>query len=756
MVNVSSENNLISVDVSTSGNKANINVSGSNNNTNVSATPDLSMFWEQKSREWAISDKIVDNEDYSSKYYANISKQNAETATEKADIATNQANIATEKTEEVINSGNTALENISVSSENALNLINTTGQEYLNNTKEYAEKALNSANNASVSETNALEHKNSALNSAQTATEKADIATVQANIAIEKANEALISSQNAKTSETNAKSSETRCEEILSRLGTAIKIKGRVESFSDLPLSGNLDGDTYLVGKDGLDSYPEYYWYEDHWEFLGTSNGGGSWGTITGDIANQEDLQTALDSKQDTLVNQENIKSVNNQSLLGSGNLDIDTLENVTYAELVDLKTNGQLKKGLYYRITDYVTTTNGTTTNSAEPSRSAGHQFDIIVQALGTSDLAEICTACIHENDTYFANENLSAWQIWYDINNDATKYKWAVTDGTGKGVIYRLIDEWGNDCAYDFKNMQFYRDKTLSKYSSLKSYLTATDGYYYTFCDIRNSKISDASITSGKCRANFTDYSTGSNSDGIRRLNNNIFLGESRDYLTINNKLGYDNYNNIFGVATEGCTAGRYFRGNVFGTDIYYFDVGANFVDNIIGSSIYSLKTDNFFRYNTIGNDNGYLIFNGICQNNNIGNHNYGLNFKSQCRYITLGDYCYDCSFGHYNRYNNIGSRATAISFGNEVQNVKTGANAKNINITNGVTGSSSTNLLDLTTLPSQTAYQIDIKMDVNGKVLATWNDLGVTKGKYKDSVTATTWNDINTTISIENWEE
>ena len=70
------------------------------------------------------------------------------------------------------------------------------------------------------------------------------------------------------------------------------------------------------------------------------------------------------------------------------------------------------------------MTTTNGASASyKSEASRSAGHQFDIIVQALGTSDLSEICTACLHEGDTYFINDNLSGWQIWYDINNDTTK---------------------------------------------------------------------------------------------------------------------------------------------------------------------------------------------------------------------------------------------------------------------------------------------------------------------------------------------
>lgn len=202
--------------------------------------------------------------------------------------------------DEVVESGNTALSNIETAKSNALNDINTTGAEYVNNAEQYAQNALNSANNAALSESNALSYKNSAQENSQTATEQASIATTNANKAITSATNAKTSETNAKTSETNAKSSETRCEEILSRLGTAIKIKGRVDSLDDLPLSGNLDGDAYLVGQEGLNSYPEYYWYQDHWEFLGTSETSLSWGLITGNISAQTDLQTALNGKLST------------------------------------------------------------------------------------------------------------------------------------------------------------------------------------------------------------------------------------------------------------------------------------------------------------------------------------------------------------------------------------------------------------------------------------------------------------------------
>lgn len=45
------------------------------------------------------------------------------------------------------------------------------------------------------------------------------------------------------------------------------------------------------------------------------------WGDVTGPIADQDDLKAALDAKQDALVSGTNIKTVNGQSILGSGDL---------------------------------------------------------------------------------------------------------------------------------------------------------------------------------------------------------------------------------------------------------------------------------------------------------------------------------------------------------------------------------------------------------------------------------------------------
>ena len=57
----------------------------------------------------------------------------------------------------------------------------------------------------------------------------------------------------------------------------------------------------------------------------GADGGSASWGNIQGTLSNQTDLKNALDDKQDELVSGTNIKTINNQSVIGSGNIEINS-----------------------------------------------------------------------------------------------------------------------------------------------------------------------------------------------------------------------------------------------------------------------------------------------------------------------------------------------------------------------------------------------------------------------------------------------
>lgn len=124
-----------------------------------------------------------------------------------------------------------------------------------------------------------------------------------------------------------------------------------------------------------------------------------------------------------------------------------------TYADLVSARDSGNLVPGTYYRITDYVTTTSQSGTTAAT------HPFDVVVLSLSENTLSEQAMAMHSERDTqgYFENSNVEAWQLWYCLDNDTDRFEWA--SSSGKGVIYRMIDENENDCPYDFKNIMFAR---------------------------------------------------------------------------------------------------------------------------------------------------------------------------------------------------------------------------------------------------------------------------------------------------------
>ena len=145
-----------------------------------------------------------------------------------------------------------------------------------------------------------------------------------------------------------------------------------------------------------------------------------------------------------------------------------------TYSNLLSNRDSGNLIPGIKYRITDYACTTTQINTQSA------GHQFDIVVEALSVNVLSEQASAMRHDEDTYFPNYiKFEAWKLKYCIDNDITRFIWA-DEINGKGVIYEMIDENNNRCGYDFKNIQFLPAVFSGVYSNLPNNV-----YLYTFND-------------------------------------------------------------------------------------------------------------------------------------------------------------------------------------------------------------------------------------------------------------------------------
>ena len=327
-----------------------------------------------------------------------------------------------------------------------------------------------------------------------------------------------------------------------------------------------------------------------------------------------KDGETALDIKAF-----EGVKYTWNQDFSTNNNLEANYVElegnfstksvtylKITYADLVNLRNTSKLTSGIFYRITDYITTTTQTGT------KSAGHPFDVIVLALSESELSEQAWAIQHSGDTYFANNDLSAWQIWYSLDNDTTRFVWA-DETNGKGVIYRMIDEWNNDIPYDFKNIQFKHPNYSSTYPH----------YYYTFASDNVEDNIDYSLSiANNCYSNIImEYIN----KGKRSLNCIIFIGSG----CFNNYFSQCCYENTF---RHDCA------GNIFGKDCHFNKFGGGCKDNTFGNGCFS------------------NIFSNNCFNNKFDCDCYRNTFGQTCFSNTLGDNCINNTLGDSNTYNTL----------------------------------------------------------------------------------------------------
>lgn len=91
-----------------------------------------------------------------------------------------------------------------------------------------------------------------------------------------------------------------------------------VANYAALPATGET-GKIYIT----LDNNNIYRWSGSVYVQIAQPNA--VWGGITGTLSNQTDLQSALNAKQDTLVSGTNIKTINSTSVLGSGDIAVQT-----------------------------------------------------------------------------------------------------------------------------------------------------------------------------------------------------------------------------------------------------------------------------------------------------------------------------------------------------------------------------------------------------------------------------------------------
>ena len=578
------------------------------------------------------------------------------------------------------------------------------------------------------------------------------------------------------------------------------------------------------------------------------------------------------------LVSGENIKTINGESILGEGDIKLTStsMVEITWVDLKKLRDNSQLIPGLQYRIIDYVTTTTQANT------RSAGHQFDIIVTADTNNVLNENARACLHKGDIYFsdAGAKLESWQIKYCLDNDKDKFAWAkgipaykaefvalywddpvngviydnnnriggdkiydwgtvydpeleydniviyksdesiyidegadyadkyfyrgvvVVDGieydswkkwdanyggwmysdeglgcqyaiterivfnnevvwqnekyAGRGVIYNMIDEYNNECPYDFKNIMFFREGysydvyTFNWISSSDDMMDAS--IFGNNGTLNNDEVYQCGVQGNIIKPNFVFiditqfqiYQT----KGQQILNNIVFISSyhSDNGIFIGNMrniFGYNCCNNTIGNSCSFNIFDDYCMCNTFGNDCHFNTFNEycafNTFDGYCSNNTFgyactsNILYDNCF-YNTFSNDCSSNIFsdgcecntfNANCGGNTFGSGCVGNTFGSECNYNTFGNDCEDISFqlidGKVDNVNYVhcgdGCKYIILSVDPDVVGTINHTNSiKNIDVAQGL-NFGGTVRIDLTTTGQD--YEIKVARNSSGEI-------------------------------------
>lgn len=253
------------------------------------------------------------------------------------------------------------------------------------------------------------------------------------------------------------------------------------------------------------------------------------------------------------------------------------------------------------------------------------------------------------------------------------------------GKGVIYYMKDEHGNECSYDFKNIQFLKWISHDDECPYYDEECGDEDWCYTFCgnqynadDDEWSYLLDGSIGShfvGRGTRVDDMYSFHSNVIKPQRYDDNYY--ESRFRLNgivlfgkweVNrDRVAWSDccYDNVFDddclniTLCAGCFMNHFDKwchdinlgitscNNQFSVGCCYIYTADSLENSSFGINCYEIRMQGGWD-NIFGRSCGDTTFEEWCHDITIGRYCYGNTFGPNVGNITLGDYCEENTFG------------------------------------------------------------------------------------------------------------
>ena len=264
------------------------------------------------------------------------------------------------------------------------------------------------------------------------------------------------------------------------------------------------------------------------------------------------------------------------------------------------------------------------------------------------------------------------------------------------GKGVIYYMKDEHGNECSYDFKNIQFKRWEAAEDDQGVPILSMNEDMHEfwaYTFCG--TSFDSDGNKTKGLDGSTAGYWGVPNIYDQYSFHNNVIKPQWYDDNLCENNKLRLNNivlqgvwhntdigieysdcsYDNVFEDDCYNITLGYGCCNNHFGTWNYHITVGRSCAFNEFEKFCYSNHLGEGVNRCYFGENASGVNISSYCCDIRLGKYTYEISIGEECNHITIGESSSEIGIGLYSQYINIGDNCSVINTGESVHHITFG---------------------------------------------------------------------------------
>ena len=403
---------------------------------------------------------------------------------------------------------------------------------------------------------------------------------------------------------------------------------------------------------------------------------------------------------------------------------------NIEYIDLFNLSQNGKLIPGAFYRITNY------TASVISGEMASAGHYFDVIVQAISETKLSQHARAIQNENDPYFDGANLQAWQLKYELGNpvqlklyknDYAQYQAGEEDF--QDVDY--ADFYQYDGTYEYDGETYYK---FLKYDSDQTWgwWILTDTLDFSGVSMENPYTPIATIArdgeivfgdeqyKGEDKIVYVENNTSDtykgdilymkdefNNECYYDFKNILFkryhideisdnssqdsLNESllNTYLGIKNNVGYtineEDYIYVytFGGETDGSLTDSCYNNNIQPAGNMWRPNNITFNENSYDNYIFSGSYNCSFSHDVYCNIIGHAFMNNTF-GNSVGNNTFGNNIGSN----SFGNDIWNNSFGNSIHNNSFGNEIYENTFGNNIWHNSFGNKIYRNSFGNGVT--------------------------------------------------------------------